>query len=60
MESCLQADLRDLGYRLHFANPAWRPVLMVSGWFLYTIEPLLSRAIPYLQRRNYLPATLHI
>jgi Sulfotransferase family len=55
MESCLQRDLRSLGYQLRFAGAAWRPLLVAFGWLLALMAPLLVRGIPYLQRRKYLP-----
>jgi Sulfotransferase family len=55
IESCLHAELRRLGYPLRFAGIAWRPLLALCGWGLRAAAPLLSRGIPHLQRRNYLP-----
>jgi hypothetical protein len=60
IESCLHADLCQLGYRLYFKGAGWRPLLAISGWLLSGLEPLLIRAIPYLQRRKYLPRTIYI
>ncbi|MGC2414135.1 MAG: sulfotransferase [Stellaceae bacterium] len=60
IESCLHADLRRLGYQPRFAGGGWRPLLTVCGWLLFGAAPLLSRGIPYLQRRNYLPRSIYI
>lgn len=60
IESCLQRDLRRLGYPLRFSGTAWRPFLVASGVLISALAPILTRAIPYLQRRNYLPRTLHV
>lgn len=60
MESCLQSYLREIGYQLRFSGIAWRPFLIASGWCLRALAPLLSRAIPYLQRRNCWPRALSV
>ncbi|HZS84692.1 MAG TPA: sulfotransferase [Stellaceae bacterium] len=54
MESCLSRDLQDLGYELRFSGAAWRPLLDLTGRFLYTVAPLLGRTVRYLRRRNLL------
>jgi Sulfotransferase family len=60
MEACLHALLRRWDYPLRFAGPFWRPVLIVSGWLLTGIGPVLSRSIPYLRRRGYLSDKLYL
>ena len=60
MEACLQKNLRNWGYPLRFSSLAWRPVLVVAGWMLLGIGPLLAKGIPYLQRRQYLSKSIHI
>jgi hypothetical protein len=60
MESCLQDDLRRLGYPLRFGAAGWRPLLTVFAGLLGTAAPLLKRGIPYLQRRNVLPKGLYL
>lgn len=60
IEACLQRDLRWLGYRLRFAGIAWYPVLAAVRWGLWVAGPLLTRAIPYLQRRHLLRQEIYI
>jgi hypothetical protein len=60
MESCIHADLEQLGYRLRYRSPAWRLLLNLAGRTLRALAPLLSRGIPYLQRHHILPRRLYI
>jgi hypothetical protein len=60
VEACLHRELGEVGYALRFSGPAWRPLLAVSGWLLAASAPLLTRAIPYLQRRNFFPRTIYL
>ncbi len=60
IEASLQRDLRWQGYALRFANPLWRPLLAATGAALHALAPLLDRAVPALQRRRLLPASLHL
>jgi len=60
IEACLQRDLRWLGYHLRFSGIAWIPLLAAIRWSLWTAAPLLTRAIPYLQRRNLFPQKTYI
>lgn len=60
MEACLRRDLLELGYPLRFSGAFWRPLLAISGALLRACAPLLNRAIPYLQRRNYLPEKAYL
>jgi hypothetical protein len=60
MEACLRKELTTLGYRLRFGGAQWRPLLVISAFFLNGMAPLLDRAIPYLQRRNYLSKKVYI
>jgi hypothetical protein len=60
IESCLHKELEQLGYRLRYRSLAWRLPLTVAGRSLRALAPLLSRGIPYLQRRNLLPQRLYI
>lgn len=60
IEASLHRDLERLGYRLRFAGPRWRPLLGAAGAVLHALAPLLDRALPALQRRNYLRRPLYI
>lgn len=60
IESCIYADLEQLGYELRFRGVGWRPFLAITGWSLRGLAPLLCRGIPFLQRRRLLPARLYI
>lgn len=60
MEACLRKELTALGYRLRFGAAQWRPLLAISAFFLRGMAPLLDRAIPYLQRRDYLSKKVYI
>lgn len=60
IESCIHADLEQLGYRLRYRSRGWRLLLNAAGWSLRAFAPLLSRGIPYLQRRHLLPQRLYI
>jgi hypothetical protein len=60
MEACLHRELRRWDYELRFSSIGWRPLLNASGWLLLRLGPLLARAVPALQRRNYLPRSIYI
>lgn len=60
IEACLQRDLRWLGYRLRFSGSAWYPLLAAIRWSLWIAAPLLTRGIPYLQRRHLFPQNIYI
>jgi hypothetical protein len=55
MESCLRAYLMQLDYPLRYGSKPWRPLLAICALVLRAASLLLDRAIPYLQRRNWLP-----
>jgi len=60
MESCLQRDLRRLGYPVRFKSVAWRPLLILSESIFALVGPVMIKGIRYLQRRNYLPRTIYL
>ncbi len=59
MEACIYKELENLGYALRFSGWAWRPWLKFAGLVLRALSPMLDRAIPYLQRRNYIGERLY-
>lgn len=60
MEACLKKELNGLGYRLRFGGLQWQPLLAMSAFFLKGMAPFLDRAIPYLQRRDYISKKAYI
>jgi hypothetical protein len=60
MEACMYRDLSRVGYGLRFASIGWRPFMATSGWILSVAGPVLSRGIPFLQRRRLLPKRLYL
>lgn len=60
IEACLGPELRAAGYVPRHQAVFWRPVLSVAGAVLHTASPLLSYAIPRLQRRGLLPRRMYL
>jgi hypothetical protein len=60
MESCLRRHLLELGYKLRFRRPLWRPLLLAVGGLLRVASPLLSRVVPWCQRRGWLRRQAYI
>lgn len=60
MESCMRTGLRRWGYPLRFAHAGWQPLLVATSWILFGIGPLLTRLLPYLQRRNWLQQRIYL
>lgn len=60
MEACLHRELRVAGYDMRFKSAVWRPLFAMVACLLRQAGPLLHRAIPWLQRRGWLPDTCYL
>jgi hypothetical protein len=60
VEACLYRELTLGNYVLRFAARGWHPLFRLTAMLLRASSPLLTRGIPFMQKRRMLPRRVYL